>query len=382
MTAPADAASRARAGARLDGSAVGIDLAGAIELLLSRGTLALCRLRARLELLLRRLRSLGVLLGHGALSLGDAAGLLGPFELAVRRLAMSRRLRGPRPRLHLRLVGAPRPAASTGEDQPNEQNRCEHDEDDHEPRLHRETAYPLRLTPTRTVSEACPETAMAELDIDTVLEWRGRLLRDRDGNKVGRLGEIFLDAEDDRPAWGGVHTGLFGRRESLVPLSDVRAVDDELHVPYTKAHIEGAPGVEPDVSLSPDEEARLYRHFGRDDPAEAERAPADVQPGAVAAGDRDDASPGPEAGPVSEPGAPARGEDAEAEMIRSEEEVRVRPGPPRPVERVRLKKYIVTENVTREVPVRREEIRLEHEPPPEGEIVHTEEITQDVREDG
>ena len=54
-------------------------------------------------------------------------------------------------------------------------------------------------------------------------------------------------------------------------------------------------------------------------------------------------------------------------MIRSEEEVSVGKVA-KPAERVRLKKVIVEDEVTRTVPVRKEKIRLETDPPPEGRI--------------
>jgi stress response protein YsnF len=55
------------------------------------------------------------------------------------------------------------------------------------------------------------------------------------------------------------------------------------------------------------------------------------------------------------------------EVVRSEEEVRVKPGPMQPRERVRLKKYLVTDYVEQKVPVRREEVRVEHDPPREDD---------------
>ena len=63
---------------------------------------------------------------------------------------------------------------------------------------------------------------------------------------------------------------------------------------------------------------------------------------------------------------PRRATDA-PEVVRSEEELRVKPGPMRPRERVRLKKYLVTDYVEKTVPVRREEVRIEHEPPPDDD---------------
>ncbi len=165
-------------------------------------------------------------------------------------------------------------------------------------------------------------------DIDTVLEWRGRLVIDWAGEKVGRFEDIYLDAETDLPAWAGIRTGLLGRGQSLVPLSSVTAAGDDLRVPFDADMVESAPSVDPDAELSESEEAALNEHYGLAQSGDA---------GAVSTGETDDA------------------------MTRSEEEVSVEPRA-RPKERVRLKKYVVTEPVTKTVPVRREEIRVERVP--------------------
>jgi hypothetical protein len=169
---------------------------------------------------------------------------------------------------------------------------------------------------------------MAPIDIDSALAWRGRTVLDRDGEPIGKLKEIYLD-EEDRPSWGSVHTGLFGLRETLVPLAAVQAEDDDrLRVPFARDHVKDAPNVDPDVQLDPEEERVLYRHYDLDDRPTDEGEPA------------------------------AEADDA---MTRSEEEVRF--GTRRRArERVRLKKYVVTDYVEKKVPVRREEIRVEHEP--------------------
>ena len=169
-------------------------------------------------------------------------------------------------------------------------------------------------------------------DLDTVLTWRGKTVVDRDGEKAGTLGALYLD-EDDRPAYAGVQTGLFRRRESMVPLDGARALDDDVQVPYTLEQIRSAPNVDADVNLTDEEQDRLAQHYGE---------PTQILAGA---------------------------DGPEAEMVRSEEEVEFGVAPARPRERVRLRKHTVVEHVEQTVPVRREEIRLEHEPPPEGKVV-------------
>ena len=63
-----------------------------------------------------------------------------------------------------------------------------------------------------------------------------------------------------------------------------------------------------------------------------------------------------------------------AEVVRSEEEAEIRVAPAKPKERVRLKKHVVIEHVEKTVPVRREEVRVEHDPPPSGKIVSVEDV--------
>ena len=164
------------------------------------------------------------------------------------------------------------------------------------------------------------------IDIETALEWRGRTVIDRDGEKVGTLADIYLD-EDERPHWGSVATGLFGTRETLVPLTAAEPEGDELRLPFAADHVKDAPNVDPDVQLDPEDEQRLYRHYELDE------------------------DPGDDAGEIA-------GDDA---MTRSEEEVSLRKRT-RPRERIRIKKVVVTEHVKKKVPVRREKVRLERDP--------------------
>src|SRR3954467_10050122 len=119
---------------------------------------------------------------------------------------------------------------------------------------------------------------MNSLDIDTVLGWRGRTVRDVNGDKVGSFGDVYLDRETDRPAWGGLRTGLFGRHESFVPLAVVREEGDELVVPYGADEVKAAPRVDPDVALSAEEEQELYAHYRQD----YEEQPSGDATGAVA----------------------------------------------------------------------------------------------------
>jgi uncharacterized protein (TIGR02271 family) len=173
--------------------------------------------------------------------------------------------------------------------------------------------------------------------VNEAYEWRGLDVVDSDGDKIGSLEEVYLDTDSGRPEWATVTTGLFGRKQSFVPLRDANPAGGNLVVPYSKDQVKDAPSVDPDGDLSTEEEERLYTHYG-------------VAFGGSATG-VDDRSEGYDtSGPTTD--------DA---MTRSEEELRVGTTS-RERGRARLRKYVVTEQVQQTVPVQREEVRVEREP--------------------
>src|ERR687897_37679 len=192
---------------------------------------------------------------------------------------------------------------------------------------------------------------MATIQKDSILQFRGHDLYDRDGDKIGSIEEIYLDAETNEPEWALVHTGLFGTKRTFVPLRDASERDGNLSVPFEKSTVKGAPGVEANGQLSQREEAELYRHYG----LEYSEARSDTGlPGGRTDRDRDfDA-----AGTV---GHDTSGPTTDNAMTRSEEELRVGTTE-REAGRARLRKYVVTEDVQKTVPVKREEVRIEREP--------------------
>src|SRR3954453_12279436 len=83
-----------------------------------------------------------------------------------------------------------------------------------------------------------------------------------DGDKLGKGGEVYLDDETGRPEWATVHTGLFGTKETFVPLAQAEISGDQLPFPYDKAKVKDAPKIDTDGHLSPQEEQELYRYYG------------------------------------------------------------------------------------------------------------------------
>jgi uncharacterized protein (TIGR02271 family) len=176
-------------------------------------------------------------------------------------------------------------------------------------------------------------------DIDTVRGWQGRTLVDRDGDRVGSIDAIYLDDQTGEPEWALVNTGLFGTKSSFVPLAQATQTDQDVRVPYDKQLVKDAPRIDPDGHLSEAEERQLWRHYGLDyDRTTRRRA---TGRGAV--------------------GRDTSGPTTDDAMTRSEEELRVGTAE-RERGRVRLRKYVTTEQVQQTVPVRREKVRVEREP--------------------
>jgi uncharacterized protein (TIGR02271 family) len=187
---------------------------------------------------------------------------------------------------------------------------------------------------------------------ENVEHWRGRTMVDNDGDKIGTIEEIYLDQETDEPEWAVVTTGLFGTKQTFVPIAGASSTGDGVRVPYEKAQVKDAPRIDPDGRLSSEEERQLYEHYGRDWATSGGT-------GQTGAPTPDDANA--RDGETGGPGTDVSGPNTDAAMTRSEEELRVGTTE-REAGRVRLKKYVVEDEVTQTVPVQREEVRLEREP--------------------
>jgi uncharacterized protein YrrD len=96
-----------------------------------------------------------------------------------------------------------------------------------------------------------------------IAEWRGKMLIDREGAKIGKLQDVYVDVETDEPVFGTVKEGLFNRRHlTFVPLRGSQVGPDELHVTVTKARVRSAPNLEmTGEELSQANESTLYHHF-------------------------------------------------------------------------------------------------------------------------
>ena len=202
----------------------------------------------------------------------------------------------------------------------------------------------------------------------------GRHVYDRDGDKIGNIGQVWQDGAG-QPTWVSVKTGLFGLKETLVPLQDADIQGEHVVVPLEKSQVKSAPNIDVshDEPLRRGEVEQLYQHYGMswDDSYRAYQTGAehartaqytsetDRTTGAYGTETRTGDFAGTDTGRTETTRTGDRsGDDA---MTRSEERLTVGTETEE-AGRARLRKYVVTERQQVEVPVQREEVRLEREP--------------------
>ncbi|WP_284764410.1 PRC-barrel domain-containing protein [Arthrobacter sp. efr-133-R2A-63] len=116
---------------------------------------------------------------------------------------------------------------------------------------------------------------IAKEHLDALLRGNGNVLSP-DGEKIGGIGRFYLDGDTGEPSWITVKTGLFGLRESFVPLEGAWVQGDDLIVQHGKDEVKDAPLIDPEAHPGPEDEARLYQHYR---PAEGLRTYAEAADG-------------------------------------------------------------------------------------------------------
>lgn len=230
---------------------------------------------------------------------------------------------------------------------------------------------------------------------------------DNNGDKVGDVNEVFVDDSSGQPTFVDVNHGLFGMGNSLVPLRGHSLDGDNLTLAYAKERIKGAPDFDADKPLTPEQQTEIYQHYGVSESSHVDGYTGGERPREKRPGNENTFAEGPytgtshtdasadttaeqshlDGGPVGAAGAGAgaglagagaadaaasAGTDTNSTeeptassndntLVRNEEHLNVG------TERVEtgqagLRKYVVTETETVEVPVSHEEVRVERTP--------------------
>ena len=238
---------------------------------------------------------------------------------------------------------------------------------------------------------------MAAQNLPDPTQLSGVDVQDSDGGKIGKVTDVYLDDQTSKPEWAAVKTGMFGGHVSLVPLANASFDGEALKVPYDKDQVKNAPHQDPAQELSPQQEAEIFDHYGvayggdtvtaktggqgQQDSAQTGNKRQTRDEGKQESGQRA-GSGGDREGQTGGPGHDTSGENTDKAMTRSEEQLHVG------TEQThggtaRLRKYVVTEDVTKTVPVSHEEVRVTREPITDadrGEAMSGGELTEEEHE--
>ena len=75
-------------------------------------------------------------------------------------------------------------------------------------------------------------------------EWQGKELVDCNGERIGKLEDVYVDVESNEPMFGTVKEGLIGRHLTFVPLAGLTIGPDNLQVTVSKEEVKTAPNIE------------------------------------------------------------------------------------------------------------------------------------------
>jgi uncharacterized protein (TIGR02271 family) len=193
------------------------------------------------------------------------------------------------------------------------------------------------------------------ITLDQARTLQGKTLHGAGGTKLGTIETLYADRDGGEPTFATVHTGLFGTKTHFVPLQQAELQGDTVTVPYDKDLVGNAPNIDTDAELSPEEEQRLYSHYGVGGGYSGTQTTETTQTTGTAGMTETDTN---RHGTV---GHDTSGPTTDDAMTRSEERLQVGT---QQVEsgRARLRKYITSETQTTTVPVSHEEVRVEREP--------------------
>jgi hypothetical protein len=116
------------------------------------------------------------------------------------------------------------------------------------------------------------------MDIERIEDWRGQQVVDEDGEKIGKLEDVYRPTGGGDPEFASVKTGLMGRHLTLVPLRGATVTRDHIRLAIGKALVDDAPHASGEDELTATDEDTLLAHYGLPDPdGRSDAAPGDTR---------------------------------------------------------------------------------------------------------
>ena len=198
---------------------------------------------------------------------------------------------------------------------------------------------------------------------------------DPDGDKIGKVDDLFVD-ENDQPEYIGVKMGLLGTRSTLIPwqMVEVHAADSTLIVSADDGHVKDGPTFDDDKEITPEFEREVYSYYGLQQSGSTEDRGSYADYSSETTGES--AGPGmsmgdtdsgefrehpPQQEGVSGEGAEDLEDEDELRVQRTEEELAAGTRE-REAGSMRVRKRVRTDREQIEVPTRHEEVSVERVP--------------------
>jgi sporulation protein YlmC with PRC-barrel domain len=122
-----------------------------------------------------------------------------------------------------------------------------------------------------------------DVSIERVEDWVGQEVVDPDGEKIGKLDDVFFDLGSDTATLGAVKAGLLGRKVHIVPLAGASLGREHVRVAFSAAAVKDAPAVGDDGEIGGADEQDLFAHYGLQPPASAGASGARYESGTARA---------------------------------------------------------------------------------------------------
>lgn len=185
------------------------------------------------------------------------------------------------------------------------------------------------------------------MDINQISQLKGSKVLDKNGEVIGTLVNVWVD-QHEKPVWYSIASGMFGLNANFAPTQGSKINEEGIWVDYTKEKVHGSHAIDMDGDLTDAEAMQLYEYYGMSMNTTGGSTSGSVQ--------------------MTEPRSHQATNTTQTDddnddhgMTLSEEEVEVHKER-HETGRVRLKKYIVTEDVTMTVPVKKEKVKIVREP--------------------
>ena len=177
---------------------------------------------------------------------------------------------------------------------------------------------------------------------------------DRNGEKIGKVDDLFVD-ENDQPEYIGVKMGFLGTSSTLIPMDLVTVAESSgrIEVSVDKATAKNGPAFDDDREITPEYENQVYSYYG------LQRSEPSAEPAAYGAYPSETT------------------DEDELRIQRSEEELRAGTRE-RQAGAINVRKRVVTERQQMEVPTRHEEVTVDRVPV-EGKATEAEIGEDEVR---